>query len=1179
MTFLMTGCENFLNGENIKDDIVREIYISNHECPEAKVEEPVFSDAGVARNKAIIISFSMSMDPKSFTNNYQIEDSSGNNLLANFLEPKWSNENKLVSIVPNEKNLIDLHGKKSMDVFFKLSTGCQTTDGLPLQTAINHKYRINDTTDNTPPVISAASYIERPAIYFREYLISNKAKLLEGNINPENENQILVANHINSELTIYIEGSDYGGGDVKGHVLCRRINDVTGQACNTASRDFIFNLKKLNDSENSGGSIALNLSSSLDYQDGLYEIKLFVQDDSGTDSENFQVYYVIRDTTLAYCITSRLVNDTPYFRDYIPGPFPDAEDGTWAPGEYEWKIRYQAFNTQKATLNKIQDFRKRILFDQINDDVYYTSELTQNCYSENDLTYYVSWGTDLSALTAPVKIEGQFYSDSNIVQRDDLKYYSLPDTFTSFLHQYENKDIILKAIVLDCVGNQNVIYSLWPKEINFYNYKVSDDQNGKKKVELNFADLDNKKVFEDKIIRGKYRIFYAELDNYDEDADYSDIELTRNCGDYIQNKDEKDKTEITGINADTNYLIVYIQTAYDADSIYNGQYSSTTFGPLKKIVVDMSQSGVVPLEKPEFRFDDKISCGQNSGTYIIPITITNYDSNLTYIPYYQVLIPRHYAEEPEGSGNWVWHPDEFEWTKLEAHREKTFSISVKNNLIAPLCKNQSWDCVEWDYTDYGNGNLPDNNYFQAVKNCNNEDIPYTPVSAQLKIVAANESDFSESDTVNIVFYENDDNIPPTISSEITRHDSHLSFDGHSFEFTDLIREDEGNLTEYFTYFYTPYNYAWGDNLNVLSESQIQMLPSGRAKYTGSCWLDQTIGADYRLDTSIPVNGLADGDYMYFAKLEDKYGNYIYATLGKAHIGTFKNKLKVELDKDKKYFISHLELEPDESNFDRNMINVQICYEKNWDNYYEWLNELQNCSVKQNPENGKTMLYSHIGEQGDSNKFIYQKRSGDSDSYINYDLPQRDFDKNNQTEKNLDETQWYRITMQSFNYCNDVNFKYGRPYTSLDEVTSNGDNLWNRRLGWVNGEQKYDVCTDETVSNTVYYYVPGDGEDFSDYYASFFAGSAVPHSNHSILVNVFASSCDLGSDPDEWERRGKLVATHRYNPQRGETCDFDQNVAAEDVSKAREKGLVYYAAVVHFAKGESAVSEVYTMLGF
>ena len=47
---------------------------------------------------------------------------------------------------------------------------------------------------------------------------------------------------------------------------------------------------------------------------------------------------------------------------------------------------------------------------------------------------------------------------------------------------------------------------------------------------------------------------------------------------------------------------------------------------------------------------------------------------------------------------------------------------------------------------------------------------------------------------------------------------------------------------------------------------------------------------------------------------------------------------------------------------------------------------------------------------------------------------------------------------------------------------------------------------------------------SDYYASFFAGSAVPHSNHSILVNVFASSCDLGSDSDEWESAVSEVYT-------------------------------------------------------
>ena len=171
-------------------------------------------------------------------------------------------------------------------------------------------------------------------------------------------------------------------------------------------------------------------------------------------------------------------------------------------------------------------------------------------------------------------------------------------------------------------------------------------------------------------------------------------------------------------------------------------------------------------------------------------------------------------------------------------------------------------------------------------------------------------------------------------------------------------------------------------------------------------------------------------------------------------------------------------------------------------------------------------------------------------------------------------------------------------------------VWDHEYVWMDGQQKYDICTEETVSNSVYVYVPGEWwdewdewdeekdkldengnptgeketiphsefckEEFSDYYASFFADSATPRSNHSYIVNVFASSCDLGSDPDEWERRGKLVATHFYS---GNETEFNQSVAADDVSQAREKGLIYYAVVAHFALGESAVSNVFTMQGF
>ena len=65
-------------------------------------------------------------------------------------------------------------------------------------------------------------------------------------------------------------------------------------------------------------------------------------------------------------------------------------------------------------------------------------------------------------------------------------------------------------------------------------------------------------------------------------------------------------------------------------------------------------------------------------------------------------------------------------------------------------------------------------------------------------------------------------------------------------------------------------------------------------------------------------------------------------------------------------------------------------------------------------------------------------------------------------------------------------------------------------------------------------------------------------------------------PVHGDRRGKLVATHFYS---GNETEFNQSVAADDVSKAREKGLIYYAVVAHFALGESAVSNVFTMQGF
>ena len=165
--------------------------------------------------------------------------------------------------------------------------------------------------------------------------------------------------------------------------------------------------------------------------------------------------------------------------------------------------------------------------------------------------------------------------------------------------------------------------------------------------------------------------------------------------------------------------------------------------------------------------------------------------------------------------------------------------------------------------------------------------------------------------------------------------------------------------------------------------------------------------------------------------------------------------------------------------------------------------------------------------------------------------------------------------------------------------------WRGSFTWVEGgEKEYDLCTRETVSYPVYVYLPplhrrdknaqdnsySGGDEYELYMdenflkgikASFTPANARPRSNRPFLVNVIACSRDLGNDANEWERRGKLIASHMYDPDwntselRSGQVQFDSTVAADDMYNSDEKGFMYYVAVVHFANGESAVSDVYS----
>ena len=1177
--------------------------IANSVCPEASVEGPLFHEEGVAKNKAIVINFSIPVSPESFNNNFEIKDTAGYDLKEHFQTPQWSNNNTVVTIPTIELHPIDLLGAKTRDIVVTLSKNCKTEDNLPLKNAIEHKYRINDDVDNTAPVIDEASYVERPVIKYKDIVITEAAKLVEGAITAESEENICKSNHINTSLSVYIEGSDYGGGAVKGHVIYHRIYDSLGLEVKEEAEDYVINLEKIDDSENSGGSLTLDLSDSQKYQDGMYEIKLSLLDSIGQESSNSFIYNVIRDTKLPYCVTSRFVNDTPYFRDDI-----DTDN-----------VYIKTFNSQVPTVNKILSFNKHVIIDKISDDLYYSSKLTNKEYGDKqeDLSYFLSWGLSLDNLTDPVKLNGEVNYDLLVSQAvESIKIYTVPDAFISFMKNNESTDIIASVTILDPMGNQNVIYALYPKKIDFYNYVVSDDEDnsGKKKVELNFADIINEKNIPNSSIRSKFRIFYAPLGNLSEDADTSALELKRNV--LLPYEDDKydgnpDSTILKNLEPDSKY-VVYIQSIFDADSSLNSQWIGTTFGPLIKVIVDTGKAAGGNIEKPVFEIVKKESAGVNTGLMKITVKVddTVYNTNkalgVKYVPYFR----------PEKVFDGRLSLLEGEWSKYEAHSEQEFTFTIKNPIRAPFGFGENWDSNYWDGPVVNGKVQGDYTYVQAVKSCKEHNLEYGTRPAFFKLVAAVNGESVESDEVQYEFEESDDNIPPTLQNDIVLHDSRLSYDGHAFEYENIIREDEGHISEYYNWYYTPYNPAWGDNLSVLSPEEIERLPGGVASYTGSTWLGHNDkddskppkptprGAQYNLYMSIPIFGLKDGDYMFFAKVTDTYGNYTYVTLGKAHIGTFQNKLKVELAENKKHFVSSLEISPNELNFDRNMINVQKFNENwdnpeenLWDNHYHFLNELQNCEVK--TQDYKTILYNNNNE-ADNNVFIL-------DDYIA---------QANDDRLVLNQWKFYKITMQSFNentlegYWEDGNAVitksgvdriYGRPYNYEYDEAEDKYSTWTRDVLWyVDGETQYDVCTEETVSNTVYYYVPGEDENFNDFYASFFASSAIARSNHSFIVNVIASSTDLGNDIDEWERRGKLIKTHFYSPNKpGDNWvdddgnihyvynaeydmnanPFDYTMASNDIADSHEKGLIYYVAVAHFADNSAAISDVFTMYGF
>ena len=292
------SCSNYIEDKDLIKNLENVTSSSNTAAPVASIDTPAFFEGGVPKNRTLIISFTKSMNTKSVWENIIITDSMGKNLKEYFCEPVWSNEDTVVEISPLSENLIDLKKKAFFDIYVTIPSTVIDKDSHPLSNPIDYRYRINDTVDEEAPELTGFR-AELPKSY-----ISNKASgtkstvtiLEEGEYNSLNEEKICLTNHINSKLDFYLEGNDYGSGEVWAYFKFSRIYDVQGNAVNEKEFSKLIKLTHLTVSEKYYDTVCFDLSDSR-YLDGMYRIKASLVDASGKLSESQNVICVIRDTS------------------------------------------------------------------------------------------------------------------------------------------------------------------------------------------------------------------------------------------------------------------------------------------------------------------------------------------------------------------------------------------------------------------------------------------------------------------------------------------------------------------------------------------------------------------------------------------------------------------------------------------------------------------------------------------------------------------------------------------------------------------------------------------------------------------------------------------------------------------------------------------------------------------
>lgn len=1112
ITFITMSCKNFMQGKDFVEELENLVWISSKEQPTAKIISPVFAPNGDYKNASIIIKFSQPIKPETFEEGFTVTNSTGDSLREYYCDPQWDEEGSQVTLIANETNQLPIATGNFMDITLTISCKVKNTEDVPLESRVIETYKLNSTIDKEKPYFVYSQAAINWETFSEEVkddegnVITNPKLFIEGEITDENQDELFLKNHIARQIFFGIIGHDYGGNKVFANIKYSRVFDVDGNAVEEASNTILGELVYYNEyTLDWNDNIYVGLWENI-YSDGIYKFEVSLVDTANNVSEETKVFYVVRDTNF-------YLNPYSYAQTWIPSYRP--EEQTDIP------------QTITAMRERLSTFS---IYDY-SDDVYVTYKGKKYSTPMQAFTYTLSYGLS--------KNDPDMVKDLNISEmswiNEEGKYLDIyfPQSYMDFMSAHKDHDIYAAITTTDAVGNSRTREIYHPKQPKYFGYTYDENTNS---ITLNFEDQSSITNTDIKIynisVRTQYRIHYAEKTS----SNIEEIPLTRNFLLSYQDDLWDEYTGKTTFNIDPSkeYIAVILPS-------YVYFYSYYTIGRTysEPIIINNISSKIdnTPPVAPTITSVQKQTPKDSSGLTTIEITADLPQQNgVTY----------YYGWSEDGI-NWSYFannkfviptllkPPVQNWAALDGEVKLNNGVSIKN------------DTDVWNIRDFVTNNQGSRYDYNTTG--------YAAVFASKGALTTHSNfDWDNPNNKGIVTFNSieDDNIPPEQDKWVKSHNITMSADGKYFVSGSVVYDKEWNDFYSQLYHYAPYSSLWGDNLNFYTKEEIWTTPWTYTKTKIDCWIEESTSPhELRRNNSyfIPINGLSDGEYMFFYNYNDHSGNNNTGVLGKAHIGTYQNKPVMKYDKSTGKISATLDVAANEI-LENNKVFFQYV---NKDDKNYWVNATY-------------VIF-------DNDKYVLKDESTTWQAMF----CTKDMVKNGNSltftssgDIHIEQNTFYKVTATGYNHDKTTGLFYNMEngYVDCDEKTS----------GYL--ETRYDMYTDEIASVASYMYIG----DYNNYEKTMMErNSGQISSTIPVLVQVYSSITNLGSDIDAWERRGNLLDIRMYDklhfPNEVEFKSDPDNTynnqkALEVISNQTWLKNSYYVIIARFANGEEKISTVY-----